>query len=65
MGRKGLEWSKNGKVDPSTDKLESSIVHPLFEARCAGETSGSAGTLPERGSQAQTCSKESVQTVFF
>lgn len=65
VGRKGLEWSEKGKVDPSTDELESSTAHPLFEARCAGETSGSVGTLPERGSQAQTCSNESVQTVVF
>lgn len=46
-GRKGLEWGEKGKVDPGIDKLESSIARPLFKARCAGETPGSVGTLPE------------------
>lgn len=64
-GRKGLQRSEKGKVDPSTDKLEPPIAHPLFEARCAGETSGSVGALPEQGSQAQTCRKKSMQTVFL
>lgn len=64
-GRKGLQWSEKGKVDPSIDKLEPPIAHPLFEARCAGGTSGSVGALPEQGSQAHTCRKKSMQTVFL
>jgi len=47
VGRKGLDRSEKGKVDPSIDRLECPTAHPLSEARCAGRTSGLAGTPPE------------------
>lgn len=59
MGQKGLEWSGKGKVDCSIDKLESSAAWPLFDTRFAEEISASVRTLPEQGSQAENCGKQS------
>lgn len=53
-----VEWKR--RIDHSIDKLESSIACSLFDTRCAGEIPASVRTLPEQGSQAENCSKQSV-----
>lgn len=52
-----VEWKR--RIDHRIVKLESSIACSLFDTRCAGEIPASVRTLPEQGSQAENCSKQS------